>query len=260
MKKILLTVLCISLLLVLPLPTGAGGYHCPAPPDAPLYSTSADFVSEPYSPTEHRRHGGDQLRCAWCDRLTDEENYFILHTFSGNTCVYCGYQRATKQGLNTEARQLISANNISNHACWVMYRGTLFSEADAGSGELGILSFGEQYYVNDYAEKGGDVWIQLKKLPSDSPVGWTLAEQLSIDAMAPKELTGYETGHTIRIIASSGRARTDAGTEFAYIETVHYGDRYTVLDAKIGSNGNTWYKIRVSGQEAWISSGLAEME
>ena len=69
-------------------------------------------------------------------------------------------------------------------------------------------------------------------------------------------VTGDVIGCTIEITASSGRGRTGAGTEYPYVETVHFRERYTVLDVRRGSNNNDWYQIRVDGRAVWIASGL----
>jgi hypothetical protein len=239
-------------------------YHCPNHPNAGVHDESGwyfgyDWIREPYSVTKHKVPKAAWF-CSACYKFVAAEYSFEEHTFSGNVCTECGYTRPSQSNLKQEASYLIYQNNIYNHACWVMYFGKLYASPSSSSTKLGELDFGEGYYVNDYQQTGNTIWIELKKSPSDPPVGWTTAEILSIDQKKLEGPSGYEVGRTILITTSSGRGRADAGTEFPYLETVHYGDTYTVLDAKTGTNGNAWYKIRVDGREVWISSGLGILQ
>ena len=260
MKKLSLLLLFLVAAFALPILAQAETYTCSDHPNASTRTYRVQYSVDRYSVVKHRIHGGTQVRCSVCNKLLHEDNRFEEHSYGGNTCSVCGQQRSSKDTLETEAQYLIYTNNIYNHACWVLYKGKLYSEPSTSSVYLGTKSFGESFYVNDYTTNGGKLWIELKKLPSDSPSGWFEADQLYIEPAAPNQVTGYEVGRTIRITASSGRGRVDAGTEYLYIETVRYGERYTVLDAKMGTNGNMWYKIHVKGRDCWISSGLATIE
>ena len=72
----------------------------------------------------------------------------------------------------------------------------------------------------------------------------------------PTERSSAYIGHSFRINVDSGRGRSGPGQEYAYIETVHYGDIYTILDVAYASNGNAWYKLHVSGRDCWVASSL----
>lgn len=67
-------------------------------------------------------------------------------------------------------------------------------------------------------------------------------------------------GHTARIGASSGNARSGAGTEYPIVEYVFCGERFTILDSDVASNGKTWYKIKKDGVLCWISSGICTVD
>lgn len=260
MKKILSIAICLGLLLTLSVVAGAETYHCPDHPNAGVSEISKNIKSvSQFSVVQHRFSGFHYYTCQECGRVLWDDSEYEIHTLNGSTCSKCGFQRASKEELAKEADYLVYQDNIYNHACWVMYDGMLQSEPNSGARQLTGLSFGEAYYVEAYEQIGDALWIQLKKLPSDAPIGWYPANQLYIDPTALTGATGYEIGRTIYIITSSGRGRADAGTEFPYIETVHNGEKYIVLDAKTGTNGNAWYKISVNGQEVWISSGITSL-
>jgi hypothetical protein len=206
------------------------------------------------------------LACGWEFVSPIQHSYngrnFSLHTFRGNVCTQCGFIRASQSDYNNEALVLVLRNkDIENNSCWVMYDSAIYAAPDAYSRNFGWVEFGENFHVGQVEVTGGDVWIQLKeRADSSAPVvGWIKAENIYIDPYDHPLLgNNAEIGRTIEITASSGRGRMDAGTEYPYIETVHFKERYTVLDTKIGTNGNGWYKINVDGNEVWISSGLTK--
>ncbi len=70
----------------------------------------------------------------------------------------------------------------------------------------------------------------------------------------------YPVGHTARIGASSGNARSGAGTEYPIVEYVFGGERFTILDSAVASNGKTWYQIKKDGVLCWISSGICTVD
>lgn len=262
MKKTIVFMSLILLLAVLPI-YGFAANNCPDHPDADLYFDCDDFGGEPYSVTKHKYRYEIWL-CSVCHRVIEEKYGFENHNFSGmggnNVCESCGYERPSKNDLYDEADSLIYQNNIYNHGCWVMYNGTLYSNSNNSSTKLGILAFGEGYFVNDYRKDGNNIWIQIKKNQSAEPIGWTLANILSIEQKQREGSTGLEIGRTVRITTSSGRGRANADPDSPILEYVHYNEKYIVLDAKTGTNGNAWYKIRVDGREVWISSGLGTLE
>lgn len=66
-----------------------------------------------------------------------------------------------------------------------------------------------------------------------------------------------------RVIASSARVRSGAGTQYDTVAYVFDGECYEILDKKIGNTGKTWYKIYVGNDfrtYGWISSGICELE
>lgn len=67
-------------------------------------------------------------------------------------------------------------------------------------------------------------------------------------------------GHTVRIGASSGNARSGAGTEYPIVEYVFCGERFTILDSATAFNGKTWYQIKKDGVLCWISSGICTVD
>lgn len=66
----------------------------------------------------------------------------------------------------------------------------------------------------------------------------------------------WPEGQVCRITANSGNARTGAGAQYSSVDTVWYGECYTILDTAVASNGVTWYKINLGSRYGWISSGL----
>lgn len=124
-----------------------------------------------------------------------------------------------------------------------------------------LLAVEEGYaYVecwNDRWDQPWRVWASLNdvdcsgvQLPADAASGATSKASGSAVQVFP-------VGETCCIAASSANARAGAGTQYGIVEYVFEGQRYTILDTAVASNGRTWYKIRVDGQECWISSGVA---
>ena len=177
---------------------------------------------------------------------------FEAHTFRGNRCTKCGYVRGEPQpGIFNET--------ILNNSCWVHYDCTLYN-APNGS-PIAWQEKIENYYVGDYVYEGGIMWVLLKtRADSYAPlVGWVDASNIRFDPSPGHIVPGSVVGCTIVITASSGRGRQGPGTEYAYVETVRWKERYVILGQTIGSNGNTWYKIKVGSNMVWISSGLAKL-
>ena len=142
-----------------------------------------------------------------------------------------------------------------------------YGRADAGE-EYPIaaeVSFREKYDV--YQEKtasDGSTWYLIRVgktlcyIPSriaesyDRIENWTSAPVVTI---RPDD----GTVRTCRIIVDSGRARSDAGTEYEQVAVVYRNERYRILDEKLAWDGKIWYRIIVEGNECYISSGLAEL-
>ena len=177
---------------------------------------------------------------------------FEPHIFRGCVCTQCGYQRDQTAGGTFTA-------SLIDNSCWVHYDCALYNAP--GGYRIGSAEQITNYYVGDYAYSDGIMWVLPKERADGSAplVGWVDARNLRFDKSSGHIVEGCVIGCTIQIEASSGRGRTGPGTEYSYVETVHWRERYTILDQTIGSNGNTWYKIRVDGNPVWISSGLTKL-
>ena len=185
--------------------------------------------------------------------------HFSKHSFRGDVCTQCGYRRTPGPDLSPDPQ-------LVDNSCWVMFDAPLYAAADGRWRVIGWVETGDTYHVADVAVCDGICLVQLKMRADrySSPIGWVEAENLQVDLRPhpdPIGDGGYDRsseyrGCTIEIIASSGRGRTGAGTEYPYVETVHFRERYTVLDVRRGSNNNDWYQIRVDGRAVWIASGL----
>lgn len=69
----------------------------------------------------------------------------------------------------------------------------------------------------------------------------------------------WPVGQTCRIVTGSGNARSGAGVEYREVNTVCYGECYTILATAKASNNVTWFKIQKDGMYCWISSGLTDI-
>ena len=177
--------------------------------------------------------------------------HFEQHTFRGSRCAVCGYERSPQTGEFTV--------DIIGHSCWVMYDCPLYASPSLPY-QTGWADTVSNYHVGDYVFLYGAAWVQLKtRADSGAPaVGWVRAENLKIDGTT-HIVSGDVTGCVIEITASSGRGRQGPGTEYAYLETVRFRERYVVQGTATGSNGSTWYRIVVDSRPVWISSGLAKL-
>lgn len=71
--------------------------------------------------------------------------------------------------------------------------------------------------------------------------------------------TSWPVGEYCTIYVGQGNARSDADDKSTKLQTVFKGERYEILDCKLGTTGKDWYKIRVNNQLCWVSSGLVEL-
>ena len=187
---------------------------------------------------------------------------FHLHSFSGDRCIYCGYTREGQDGYNRTNLNTLQklGNEIMLNSCWVMYDCPVYSDSTESSWVCDWLTFnGTDYYVGDYEVFGDQMWVKLIKSAhyGADEIGWVYAGNLYIDENSHPGQSS-DIGRPITVTASSAKVRSDAGTEFAWIATVHHGDQFWILDAKTGTNGNGWYKINVDGSEVWIAAGLTD--
>lgn len=116
---------------------------------------------------------------------------------------------------------------------------------------------------NERWEQAWRVWAPLSELdcsdvyiPAD---GYSGASQTP-SGTYNSTVAIYPIGQTCRILSSSANARSGAGVEYAIVEYVFCGERFTVLDTDVASNGKTWYQIKKDGNLCWISSGICTVE
>lgn len=67
---------------------------------------------------------------------------------------------------------------------------------------------------------------------------------------------GSRVGQICRITVNTGNARSGAGADYRAVDTVYWGECFTILDTAVAYNGVTWYQICSDGYYCWISSGL----
>lgn len=246
MKKII--VMSITLIALCLLPLIALAASCPNHPNAKV-NTKVSSGYEEHSVVKHKRLATDT--CSVCGKKVGTHYVFGWHNYSGNTCRDCGYKKPGKDALNREA--LLLGDSIRDRELWVLYQAAIYD--DVNGGQVTLAQPNEQYYVMDYENNGNQIWIQVRPTSSQNVIGWMKAENTAISAR-PDPVPSGLVGRTFRITTSSGRARNGAGTEYAYVETVHYGETYTILDVAKAINGTDWFKLKVSGRECWVSSGL----
>ena len=215
---------------------------------------------EQHSSSQHRREADEY--CKTCGSYVGTTYVFEKHDFdSSGYCWKCGYQKQSKEELNVDA--ITASQDIIGRELRLQYGGKMYSRPN-GTGMYSVRE-NEQYYILDYEEVNGTIWLQVSSTSSRNPLGWIKAEIASInsggirDETQELDLSGI-VGRRFRIVVSSGRGRTGPGQEFAHVETVHYGDVYTIKDVAYATNGMAWYMLRVSGTDCWVSSGLGTIE
>ncbi len=247
MKKIAVVALLLTVICLIPLLASAAS--CPKHPSAKV-STTVTGGYEQHSVVKHKRAAVDT--CSVCGDVLQSRYVFDWHQYNGNTCVYCGYVKPAKDELNRDA--LLLGSDIVNRELWVLYQADIYSGVNGS--RVTTARPEEQYYIEAYQNDYNSVWIQVRRTDSFNTIGWMKAENVAVSERPQQVNTNGLIGRSFRITVSSGRGRTGAGTEFAYVETVHYGEVYTILDVANASNGVAWFKLKVSGTECWVSSGL----
>ncbi|MBQ4435519.1 MAG: hypothetical protein II879_05425 [Clostridia bacterium] len=250
MKKII--VLVIAIIALCALSVAALAASCPDHPNAKVNTTISSGY-EQHSVVKHKRLATDS--CATCGKSLGNRYVFDWHNYSGNVCKDCGYVKPAKDQLNRDA--ILLGDKVVDRELWVLYQAAICD--DVNGGQITLAQPNEQYYILAYQNVGNNIWIQVRKTTGDDALGWMKAENVAISER-PDPVPDGLVGRTFRITTSSGRGRTGAGTENAYIETVHYGETYTILDVDYASNGVAWFKIKVSGTECWVSSGLGSWQ
>lgn len=163
--------------------------------------------------------------------------------------------------------------------CWLwndtVYRGTsaVLMEVENGYGLVECW--------NDYKNQPWRVWLDLDDLScrsdytdsdntyvTGSNTGITIDNGSSYDTYTgASQTTGgnsggtysWLVGQTCRVTATSANARMGAGTQYAIVEYVFWGERYEILDTATASNGKIWYQIKKDGVICWIASGVTDM-
>lgn len=87
----------------------------------------------------------------------------------------------------------------------------------------------------------------------------TITARSSQNTKKPTTSKSWPVGERCKINSSSGNARSGPGTEYSIVEVVKKGQTYEIIECKLGSTGKDWYKIKVSGQYCWVSSGIVEL-
>lgn len=144
---------------------------------------------------------------------------------------------------------------------YVMWNDTVYR------GASGVLLEAEDGYAhvefwNDRWEQPWRVWISMNDLDcSDVYIPDTYSgASTSTSGKYNSTVAISPVGHTARIGASSGNARSGAGTEYPIVEYVFCGERFTILDSEVATNGKTWYQIKKDGVLCWISSGICTVD
>lgn len=191
---------------------------------------------------------------ASAERMVDKEK----HHFNGDSryCSDCGYQRPEKDTLRSQA--ITRGQDVVGRQMFVMWKCKVYDSVNGR--ELMQLGLLDTYYVYSYRLEGQTPWIQIAEVNRpNQPFGWIKAENASITATPTSLPESYVIGKKVKVITSSGRGRTGAGTEYPAVAYVHYGEVYTVLDVGYASNGTQWYKLNVDGTPCWVSSGLVTL-
>ena len=188
------------------------------------------------------------------ERIVDKEK----HCWNGDSlyCSDCGYKRPEKETLRSRA--IVRDWDVVGRQLFVMWKCKVYDSVNGRElMQLGVL---DTYYVCAYRLDGQTPWIQIAEINRpNQPFGWIKAENASITATPDKLPEEYVIGKKVKVITSSGRGRTGAGTEYPAVAYVHYGEVYTVLDVSCASNGTQWYKLNVNGTVCWVSSGLVTL-
>ncbi|MBQ6175266.1 MAG: SH3 domain-containing protein [Clostridia bacterium] len=188
---------------------------------------------------------GEQTHCRY------EGGPYQRHTYNGgNVCTQCGHKRAVQSqsgGFNPD---------ILLNTCIIQYKTKVYREPDF-VGFIGQASVGDYYAIADYTFVGDNAWILLQKKENNQSriIGWVVARDVKVD-MANHYVENDMIGKKITVKANSAKLREYPGTEYRQIGSVRYKDTFTVLDQAIGSNGNTWYLIKVENVYGWLAAGL----
>jgi len=71
---------------------------------------------------------------------------------------------------------------------------------------------------------------------------------------------GYPVGKMCTVLSGSCHVKRGPGTEYPTVEYAYVGQRYEVLECRMGTTGKDWYRIKVNGASGWISSGLVSLD
>lgn len=221
---------------------------------------------------EHLYQEWDGRYCPSCNGNIGKKNfisteYFESHTYSGNVCTKCGYNRITgeiesvakdysyEHSLQEEAYQM--KDKLIGSIATVVNDGNIRRRPDKESDRLGKAKVGDTYTILDYyiaPSSHTAIWLKVKYGHTD---GWLSASLVQISENDGGSSGGI-VGSQVSITLSSANARSGAGKSYPKTGSVRQGEVFTVLDSKAASDGTLWYKIEKYGQYHWISSGITE--
>lgn len=256
MKK---TMLALLLVILCGLPLWVQAEKCPNHPNAKT-KTYPYGSYERHSSSKHRRLADEY--CSVCGKYLGTTYVFEKHSFNSNdVCRKCGYEKQGRDELTAEA--IINGEDAIGRELRIIHAGKMYSRPNGSV--MYSVDINEQYYVLDFQEDRNTVWLQVGKPSDQRPIGWIMAEIASINTGGIRDVEqendlSWAIGRSFKINVSSGRGRTGPGQEFAYVETVRYGQTYTIKDAAYASNGMVWYMLKVSGTDCWVSSGLGSLD
>lgn len=278
MKRIALIATCILLVLI---PSISFAYSnncsCCEYSNGGVYCTNIKFVNGSNyvidDETYHLYYEFSEPYCRVCGDYvgTGGDIYFEeyeKHTFRNNTCTKCGYSRGT--GNAEQEKDIPSGNELQAQAYQMgdkligamakcVYGGNIRQEPSEYAYRVGKIQADDTYKILDYEVTSSyptSVWL---KIDYGYTYAWVSASLMQITGANGYGgyASGGMTGQIVRIHVSSGRARTNPGSNYPIIEYVGRGEEYTVLDSEY-INGNLWYKIKKDQHYCWISSGITK--
>ena len=256
MKK-LAVILCLVLLLTLAGESCAlADTKCPDHPWAETKERTARSGWEPYSVVQHRKTENNYY-CSYCGNLAYSTYEFAQHQLNkAGYCSICGYSRLPNEELETRAWSFY--RDITQRNGFVLYESPIYETPTGKNSYMKVDQF-EEYRIIGVNEEMGKLWLQIAENLKTDAIGWIPADIMYVEDGTIIPVDDAYIGHICRITVSSGRARIRPAQD-PVIEYVGLDEKYTILDVAEGSDGKTWFKIMVDGNECWISSGIASIE
>ena len=209
-------------------------------------------------------------RCSSCGVPVGDYE-FVFETFEEHAfdyygeCYQCGYVQKSTSTLKPPSSSELQAqayqmgDKMIGATAKCVYGGNIRQEPSEYAYRVGKIQVDDTYQILDYEVTSSyptSVWLKINYGYSDA---WVSASMMQITGASGSSGNGTGMiGRVVRINVSSGRARTNPGTNYPIIEYVDEGEVYTVLDCQTASNGTIWYKIKKDENFCWISSGIAD--